>query len=172
MNIRAIAAGLALSAALAAPVFAHPVDGAWKEQHNDTPGITTPAGFKLTIWMKVEGDTLHYYSENTTNAEKPYISEHVSKLDGAVAPFPNQTRFNQISTLLTEPHELQVLKMKDGDVIAGEFWTFSKDGKTAVRRGISKSPEGKSKAYQEHFVKVTDKPQHRKGAWPDAASPR
>ena len=42
MNMRAIVAGLAVSAALlTAPALAHPVDGAWKEQHNNTPGITT-----------------------------------------------------------------------------------------------------------------------------------
>lgn len=163
MNLRTIMAGLALSAALAAPAFAaQPFEGAWKEQHVDVKGITTPANFKLTIWMKVEGDTLVYHSENTTQPDKPYISDHVSKLDGTVAPFPDQVRFNQISTLLTEPHELQILKMKDGDVIAGEFWTFSKDGKTAVRRGVSKSPEGKSRAYQEHFVRVNDQPQFKK----------
>ena len=112
--------------------------------------------------MKVDGAKLHYHSENTTQPDKPYISDHESTLDGVVAPFPNQVRFNQISTLLTEPHELQILKMKDGDVVAGEFWTFSKDGKTAVRRGIGKNPEGKSRAYQEHFVKVTTAPKFTK----------
>jgi hypothetical protein len=163
MKLSAMIAGLAFGLALtAAPALAHPIDGAWKEQHNDTPGITTPANFKLTIWMKVEGDTLHYHSENTTQADKPYISDHVSKLDGTVAPFPDQVRFNQISTLLTEPRELQVLKMKDGDVIAGEFWTFSADGKAAVRRGIGKNAEGKSRAYQEHFVKVAAEPAYKK----------
>lgn len=163
MNIRAIVTGLALSAAMAATsALAHPVDGAWKEQHKDVPGITTPANFQLTIWMKVNGDQLEYHSENTTRPEAPYISDHVSKLDGTTTAFPNQERFNQVSTLLTEPHELQVLKMKDGDVIAGEFWTFSQDGKTAVRRGVSKNPEGKSRAYQEHFIKVADTPKFLK----------
>jgi hypothetical protein len=149
-----LAAGPALAAS--------PFDGAWKEVHHPTAkGITTPAGFKLTIWMEVKGDELIYYSENTTR-ETPYISEHVTKLDGTVAPFPNQVRFNQVSTLMTEPRELQILKMKDGDVLAGEFWTFSPDGKTAVRRGIGKSPERGSYPYQEHFVKVDDKPKFRK----------
>ena len=164
MNMRTIVTGLALSAALAAgPAFAaQPFEGAWQEKHNATPGITTPANFKLTIWMTMEGAKLHYHSENTTQPDKPYISDHVSTLDGKVAPFPDQVRFNEISTLLTEPHELQILKMKDGDVIAGEFWTFSKDGKTAVRRGVGKTPEGKSRAYQEHFVRVTAQPQFKK----------
>jgi len=164
MNMRMIVTGLALSAALVSgPAFAaQPFEGAWQEKHNETPGITTPANFKLIIWMKAEGDALHYHSENTTQPDKPYISDHVSKLDGTVAPFPDQARFNQVSTLLTEPHELQILKMKDGDVIAGEFWTFGKDGKTAVRRGVGKSPEGKSRAYQEHFVRVTAEPQFKK----------
>ena len=161
---QSFAMALLTATLVAGPALAaSPFDGAWKEVHHPTAkGITTPAGFKLTIWMEVKGDELHYYSENTTRPEQPYISEHVTKLDGTVAPFPNQTRFNQVSTLVTEPRELQIMKMKDGDVIAGEFWSFSADGKTAVRRGIGKSAERGSYPYQEHFVRVTDKPQHKK----------
>ena len=94
MNMRTIIAGLTLSAALVAgPAFAaQAFEGAWKEQHNNTPGVTTPANFKLTIWMKMEGGDLHYHSENTTQPDKPYISDHVSKLDGTVAPFPDQVQ--------------------------------------------------------------------------------
>ena len=163
MNTRATLAGLALGLTfLAAPALAHPIDGAWKEVHTGTLGITTPADFKLIIWLKVEGDRLDYYSENTTRPDAPYISGHRATLDGKVAPFPNQPRFEQVSVLLTEPRELQIMKMKGEDVLSGEFWTFSQDGKTAVRRGISKNVEGKSYPYQEHFVKVTDKPKYRK----------
>jgi hypothetical protein len=43
--------------------------------------------------------------------------------------------------------------MKDGDVIVGEFWTFRPDGKTLVRRGVGKSPQGTSRAYQETFIR-------------------
>lgn len=157
MNMRVTVTGLALGAAMmAGAAFAAPAyEGAWDAVHAATPGTTTPANFKLIIWMKQEGANLHYHSENTTMPATPYISDHVSPLDGTPAPFPNQTRYNMVATLLTEPTELQILKKKDDDVISGEFWTFSADGKTAVRRGIGKSPEGKSYPYQEHFVRVT-----------------
>jgi len=144
------AAVLALSAASAQAANKH--DGAWEAVESKAPGSTITPGFKLTINMKFGDNKLEYHSINTTRPDKPYISDHVTTLDGTVAPFPNQERFNQVSVTQTGPDDLQILKMKDGDVIAGEFWTFSADGKTAVRRGIGKNPEGKSHAYQEHFV--------------------
>ena len=164
MTMRALLAGVVLSTAfLATSALASPLDGAWQEKHPPASikGVTTAEGFKLTIWMKVNGEELDYYSENTTQPATPYISTHVSKLDGTVAPFPNQTRFNQVTTLLTEPRELAIMKMKDGDVLAGEYWSFSVDGKSAVRRGVGKR-DGKSYPYQEHFVKVDAKPQHKR----------
>ena len=143
--------------AFAAPALAAgPHDGAWQSVHEGSywsDGKLAP-NFKLTVWLTFAPNKLTYHSENTTDPAKPYISDHVTTLDGAPAPFPNQARFNQVSVRQTGPDDLAILKMKDGDVIAGEFWTFSADGKTAVRRGVAKSPEGISKAYEEHFMRV------------------
>jgi hypothetical protein len=100
---------------------------------------------------------LTYHSVNSSRPNALYISDHASTIDGKVAPFPNQERFNQVSVLETDPYNLQILKMKDGDVVAGEFWTISADGKTAVRRGVAKDATGKSHAYQEHFAKLAKK---------------
>lgn len=151
----------AAALALAAPqaLAASPHDGAWQSVHEGSywsDGKLAP-NFKLTIWLTFGPNRLVYHSENTTDPSKPYISDHTTTLDGTVAPFPNQVRFNQVSVKQTGPNDMAILKMKDGDVIAGEFWTFSADGKTAVRRGVGKSPEGVSKAYEEHFVKVPAK---------------
>jgi hypothetical protein len=148
------AAALAGSWAFAAApaLAASPHDGDWVAVVSKAPGATIEPGFKLTINFKFGDNHLVYHSANTTQPDKPYISDHETTLDGKVAPFPNQVRFNQVSVTQTAPNELQILKMKDGDVIAGEFWSFSPDGKTAVRRGVAKTPEGKSHAYQEHFV--------------------
>jgi len=146
-------AALALAAGAAAPALAaSPHEGNWEAVVSKEPGSTIEPGFKLTINFKFGPNHLVYHSVNTTNPAKPYISDHETTLDGTVAAFPNQERFNQVSVTETDPNNLQILKMKDGDVIAGEFWTFSADGKTAVRRGIGKNAEGKSHAYQEHFV--------------------
>ena len=151
--IRFAALALAATLAFAAPALAaNPHEGNWEAVVSKAPGSTIEPGFKLVINFKFSDNHLVYHSVNTTRPDKPYISDHETTLDGKVAPFPNQERFNQVSVTQTGPNDLQILKMKDGDVIAGEFWTFSADGKTAVRRGIAKNPEGKSHAYQEHFV--------------------
>jgi hypothetical protein len=104
------------------------------------------------VELKFDDNKLVYHSVNNTDPAKPYISDHVTTLDGTITDFASQERFNQVSVKQTDPDNLQVLKMKDGDVIAGEFWTFSPDGKTAIRRGVGKAPDGKSHAYQEFFV--------------------
>jgi hypothetical protein len=139
-------------AAASVPALAAPHDGDWVAVVSKEPGSTIEPGFKLVINFKFGANHLVYHSVNTTRPDKPYISDHETTLDGKAFPFPNQERFNQVSVLQTGPNDLQILKMKDGDVIAGEFWTFSADGKSAVRRGVAKTPEGKSHAYQEHFV--------------------
>lgn len=152
--IRSAIAASILALSLAGAAAAAPHDGDWVSVHEGSywsDGKLDP-NFKLTVTLKFAPNKLIYHSVNTTNPDKPYISDHISSLDGTPAPFPNQTRFNQVSVRQTGPNDITILKMKDGDVIAGEFWTFSADGKTAVRRGVGKSPEGISKAYEEHFV--------------------
>ena len=139
----------------ASHVLAASHDGAWTLDPARSFWSNTgklPANFKLTVNFAFAPNKLTYHSVNTTNPDKPYISDHVTTLDGAITPFANQERFNQVSVTQTDPDNLQILKMKDGDVIAGEFWSFSSDGKTAIRRGVGKSPEGKYHAYQEVFV--------------------
>lgn len=152
--ISVLAAGAVVFSASAAFAAGH--DGAWTLDPARSFWSNTgklPANFRLTVNFTFSPNKLTYHSVNTTNPDKPYISDHVTALDGSITPFANQERFNQVSVTQTDADNLQILKMKDGDVIAGEFWTFSADGKTAVRRGVGKSPEGKSHAYQEFFVK-------------------
>ena len=150
----ALAAGALAMGATPALAAGKSHDGAWESVHEGSywsDGKLDPK-FKLTVNLKFSPNKLEYHSANTTQPDKPYISDHVTTLDGAVAPFPGQARFNQVSVKQTGPDDITILKMKDGDVIAGEFWHFSPDGKTAVRHGVGKSPEGVSKAYEEHFV--------------------
>lgn len=156
-------ASIAAAAAMAtaAPAFAASIsdhEGNWQAVPGESAwagsGAALPKGFKLVINLHFTPNHLVYHSVNTTDPAKPYISDHESSLDGAISPFPNQSRFNQVSVKVTGPNDMTVLKMKDGDVVAGEFWEFSADGKTAIRRGVGKSPEGKSHAYEEHFVHV------------------
>lgn len=151
MTLSAAAVALAATPVLAA----NPHDGAWEsvESRSYWSDGKLPKGFKLTINLKFGDNKLEYHSVNTTQPDKPFKTDYLTSLDGVPAIFDNQDRFNQVSVKQLGPDEFQILKMKDGDVIVGEFWTFRPDGKTLVRRGVGKSPQGVSKAYQETFVR-------------------
>jgi hypothetical protein len=148
----AFGAALVLTASQAQA--ANPHDGAWTsvEEKSYWSDGKLPKGFKLTINLKFGDNKLEYHSVNTTGGRE-FKTDYLTSLDGTPATFENQDRFNQVSVKQLGPDEFQILKMKDGDVIVGEFWTFRPDGKTLVRRGVGKSPEGRSKAYQETFVR-------------------
>jgi hypothetical protein len=112
-----------------------------------------PKGFKLTIEMKFEPNKLVYHAVNTTRPETPYINDFVATLDDSVSPMDNP-RFNEIRIRPLDADTLQVLEQKNGDVIVGQYWRFAKDGKSLVRWGIGKAPDGKSKAFLEWFDRV------------------
>ena len=84
----------------------------------------------------------------------PYKNDFVATLDDQVGPLNDNARYNQIRIKTLGPNTYQVLEQKDGDVIVGQYWEFSKDGKSLVRWGVGKAPDGKSKAFQEWFEKV------------------
>jgi len=112
-----------------------------------------PKGFKLTIEMKFEPNKLVYHAVNTTRPETPYINDFIATLDDSVSPMDNP-RFNEIRIRPLDADTLQVLEQKNGDVIVGQYWRFAKDGKSLVRWGIGKAPDGKSKAFLEWFDRV------------------
>lgn len=113
-----------------------------------------PKGFSLTIELKFTPNKLVYHAVNDTNKDKLYINNFESTLDDAVGPLNDNARFNQIRIKPLDADTYQVLEQKDGDVIVGQYWRFSKDGKSLVRWGVGKSPEGKSKAFLEWFDRV------------------
>lgn len=145
----AVAALTATSTAFAAD----PHDGAWKlvESKSNWSDGKFPKGMSLTINVKFSDNRIEYHSINDTRPQKLYKVDYVTTLDGKPSPLNEQARFNQIAVSKTGADNYQILKMKDDDVIVGEFWTFYPDGKTLIRRGVGKSPEGKSKAYTEYF---------------------
>lgn len=113
-----------------------------------------PAGFSLTIELKFSANKLVYASVNDTDKARPMALTYTATLDGTTLALPGQARYNQVSVKQLSANEFQLLKSKDGDVIVAEFWTFYPDGKTLVRRGVGKSPEGISKAFQETFKRL------------------
>ncbi len=116
---------------------------------------TPPAGFSLSIALTLTKDRIAYLSTNHTDKTKvPVLQTWEAPLDGTPLPILNQERFNQISVTRISACDYRIMKMKDGDVISGEFWTMHPDGQMFVRRGVAKNPEGRSHVYDEWFRKA------------------
>ena len=152
----ALRGALALSLLMAAPAVAQDrMGGSWKSVQAGSYWSTGdfPKDFSLQIDMRFEGDKVVYHSVNDTDKAKVGVLDFTAPLDGSVHPIAGQARYNQVSVKRTGPDDLAIIQLKDGDVIVASFYTFARDGKSFVRRGVGKSPEGKSKAYEETFVK-------------------
>lgn len=152
--MRALIATLVLLVSVSAHAEAD-MSGVWAYVAKGSTWSTNdlPDNFSLTIDMKFSKDKVTYSSVNDTDKAKVGRLDFVAPLDGSVVPIANQARYNQVSVKRTGANDLEIIQYKDGDVIVASFYTFLPDGKTFVRRGVGKSPEGKSKAYQEYFVR-------------------
>lgn len=147
---------LAVAAAtlLATPAIAETkYSGSWHsiESRSSWSDGKLPKGFSLTIDLKFEDNKLIYHSVNDTDKNAPGSLDYTAPLDGTVAPIAGQARFNQVMVKKLNAAELEILELKDGDVIVGSFWHFLPDGKTFVRHGVGKSPKGASHAFEEYF---------------------
>jgi hypothetical protein len=141
---------------MAAPMFAaSPFDGAWKfnESMSTWSNGELPPHMSLTVQLSVSGDEFTYKSVNDTNKDKPVGSSYTVKLDGKPYPLAGSMRYNQVAVRQIAPDELEILELKDRDVIVGAIWIFSADGKHMKRWGVGKAPDGASKAYVEYFDK-------------------
>jgi hypothetical protein len=144
---------LAVPATAGKPAVLLAQSGTWRSSADGTfwSDGKLPKDFSLRIVLRFAQGTLHYYSINETDPAKPTTLEYEAPTDGTVITIAGQARYNQVSVRQLGAGEYQLLKMKDGDVIVGEFWTFRPDGKTLVRRGVGKATDGVSKAFQETF---------------------
>ena len=110
-----------------------------------------PKNFSLTISVQFKDNKIVYHSEN---ANSPAANlNYTAPLDGSVVPMPGNVRFNQISVKKTAPNELEILEMKDGDVLVASYWVFDRNGKGFVRRGVGKDANGSSHEYEEFYTK-------------------
>jgi len=110
-----------------------------------------PKNFSLMIQVKFEGNKLIYHS---VNANSPAANlDYTAPMDGTVVPMTGNARFNQIRVKKIAPNELEILEMKDGDVLVAAYWMFDKDAKGFVRRGVGKGADGKSHEYEEFYTK-------------------
>lgn len=132
-----------------------PFTGVWKI--NDSKSSFSDGSFSPnmsdTIDLVIEGNTMKYHSVNDTDKEKPAVAHFEALMDGKPHPYPDSTRFDQVQIRRIGPGQLEILEIKDGDVIVGAWWWLSADGKQLIRRGIGKAANGHSKEYEEYFDK-------------------
>lgn len=108
-----------------------------------------PGNFSLTINIEFKNSKLSYHSVNINSPQAGLT--YTAPLDGTVQPVLNNKRFNEVSVRKIGRNQLEILEMRDGDVLVGAYWNFSSDGKAFVRRGVAKGADGKSHEFEEFF---------------------
>ena len=134
----------------------NPFAGTWKidDSKSSWSDGRFPKNMSLTIDLNFNGNEIKYHSVNdTAKGKPPAVIDYVATMDGKSYPLPNSARFNQVSIRRLSDDQMEILELKDGDVIVGAIWEVLPGGKRLVRRGIGKSPEGKSHAYEEFFAR-------------------
>ena len=134
----------------------NPFQGKWKI---DAPKSSWsdgkfPKDMSLVINMSFTGDQIKYYSVNDTNKNKqPSIVDFTAKMDWIPHPFEGSSRYNQVALRSLGKTQMEVLELKDGDVIVGAIYDLLPGGNRFARRGIAKGADGKSHEYEEFFDK-------------------
>ncbi len=144
--------------ALAAPP-ADSLSGTWKLDATASSWSNgqSPKNVELTINVEIlsesapMGETFKYHFANVTNKAHPIEATFTVPMDGKPHTIADNQRFNQISIRRIGSGQLEVLEMKDGDVILGAWWSLSSDGKQMIRRGVARTPDGHAHGYEEIF---------------------
>lgn len=133
-----------------------PLNGTWKIDASKSSWSDGkfPKNMSLTIQLTVEGDEMVYHSVNDTQKNKqPSLVDYTAKMDGKEYPLAGPSRYNMVSVRRLSQNQLEILELKDGDVIVGAIWELFPGGKRFVRRGIAKGVDGRSHEYEEFFDK-------------------
>ena len=149
---------LATLPALAAPA-ADPLSGTWKldSAASSWSNGQSPKNVNLTMTLKITSDPVpaggifEYHFANVTDKAHPVAGAFTVPMDGKPHAIADNQRFNQISIRRIGPGQLEVLEMKDGDVILGAWWSLSPDGKQIIRRGVARTPDDHAHGYEEVF---------------------
>ena len=145
------------------PVLAEPasdpLSGTWKLDPvaSSWSNGQSPTNMNLTITVKISantmsaGETFEYHFANVTDKAHPVAGAFTIPIDGKPHAIADNQRFNQISIRRIGLGQLEVLEMKDGDVILGAWWSLSPDGKQMIRRGVARTPDNRAHGYEEIF---------------------
>ena len=135
----------------------NPFTGKWKI---DAPKSSWsdgkfPKNMSLEINMSFKGDEVIYHSINDTNKSKaPSLVDYTAKMDWQPHELAGTSgRYNKVAVRMLGKNEMEVLELKDADVVVGAIYELLPGGKRFVRRGIGKGVDGNSHEYEEFFDK-------------------
>lgn len=131
-----------------------PFDGTWKlniAKSESTPPQPKPQSGIITV--RVEGNTHHVKTEDTTADGKTTQTSFSVKLDDTPAPVTGASEYDTISAHKTDERSLVAKVSKDGKEVAQERVSVSKDGKVLTNE-ISAVDE---KGTQYKWIGIYDK---------------
>jgi len=135
----------------------NPFTGKWKidAPKSDWSDGKFPKNMSLEINMTFKGDEVTYHSINDTNKEKqPSLVDYTAKMDWKPYALAGSTaRYNKVAVRILGKNQMEVLELKDDDVVVGAIYDLLPGGKRFARRGIAKGVDGKSHEYEEFFDK-------------------
>jgi hypothetical protein len=143
-----------LGAAIAAAAD-NPYTGTWRI---DTPKSSWsdgkfPKNMSLVITMSFKGDEVTYHSINDTNKDRPGVVDYTAKMDWKPAPLAGSARYNKVAVRMLSPTQMEVIEMKDNNVIVSAIYDLMPGGRRFARRGMAISADSSSHEYEEFFDK-------------------
>ena len=134
----------------------NPYAGTWKI---DTPKSSWsdgkfPKNMSLVIAMSFKGDEVTYHSVNDTNKDRPpNLVDYVAKMNWKPFPLTGAARYNMASVRMLSATQMEVIELKDNNVIVHAIYDLMPGGKRFARRGMAISADGSSHEYEEFFDK-------------------
>jgi hypothetical protein len=146
-----VTAALLSGIALAAD---NPFAGTWKI---DAPKSSWsdgkfPKNMSLAITMSFKGDEVTYHSVNDTNKDRPpALVDYTARMNWKPFPLTGAARYNQAAVRMLSATQMEVIEMKDANVIVHAIYDLMPGGKRFARRGMAISVDGSSHEYEEFF---------------------
>lgn len=133
-----------------------PYAGTWRIDgaRSDWSDGKLPKNMSLVITMSFKGDEVTYHSVNDTDkAHPPALVDYTAKLDWKPVPLAGAARYNQAAVRMLSATQIEVMEMKDNNVIVYAIYDLMPGGKRFARRGMAISADGSSHEYEEFFDK-------------------
>lgn len=122
------------------------------KEKSDWSNGKLPVNMSLTIDVTVDGDDFEYHAVNDTNPDNLYLVDFKARLDGK--PYPSTGRgIDSVSLKRLFDDEYQLLKTKEGAIIATEYWRYLEDNSAVVKHGMTLREDGVL-SYVEYFQRL------------------